>query len=112
MVETIKNIGIKTVAGAIEGGLTTFLGGEMLAMKCGQVMVKQTFKNAAKNLLVNEVGAFITSTGDVLAGAATGGITTDEIIDTYCEGATGAVFSSVMDFGWDFSMKKIPAVKK
>lgn len=48
MVETIKNIGIKTVAGAIEGGLTTFLGGEMLAMKCGQVMVKQTFKNAAK----------------------------------------------------------------
>lgn len=110
--DTLRNIGFKTVAGAIEGGLTTFLGGEMLAFKGGSLLVKQTFKNVAKNLLVNEVGAAITSTGDVLASATTGGITTDEIIDTYCEGATGAVFSSVMDFGWDFSMKKIPAVKK
>ncbi len=111
--DTVKNVGIKSVAGAIEGGLTTFLGGEMLAFKGGSLLVKQTLKNAGKNLLVNEFGAVFTSTGNVLAGALTGdGITTDEIIDTYCEGATGAVFSTVMDFGWDFSMKKIPAVKK
>ena len=87
--ETIKNIGFKTVAGAIEGGLTTFLGGEMLAFKGGSLLVQQTLKNAGKNLLVNEFGAVFTSTGNVLAGALTGdGITTDEIIDTYCEGAT------------------------
>lgn len=112
LTDTLKNVGIKTIFGAIEGGFMAIAGAGNIVAEGSRFLCKQTFKNIGKNLLINQAGSFISSTGNVLADAVTGdGITTEEAINYYCEGFVGGLFSSTLDIGKEIPWKKIPLVK-
>ena len=62
--------------------------------------------------MINQVGSFLSSSGNVLADAVTGdGITTEDVINYYCEGFVSGLFSSVLDIGKEIPWKKIPFVE-
>lgn len=110
--QTLTNIGLKTVAGAAEGGFMSAFGGTKLMAEGAKFFTRQTFKNFVRISLVNQTGNFISKSGDVAAGllcAAEGGeaYTGKDVMEAYANGAIMGAVGGVFD-----SIKGIPAVER
>lgn len=109
--DALKNVGMKSVFGAIEGGFMAIAGAGSIVTEGTQLLCKQTLKNVGKNVIINQIGSAIGSSGNVLADAVTGdGVTREEAIDYYCEGFVNGLFSSTLDIAKGMPWKEIPFV--
>lgn len=113
VLQTIANITIKSVGGAVEGGLMAVWGGSAILAEGASVLSRQTALNLLKRWVKNAVGnVLIQSTFDNVAGETVDALGGSEYkgadwAKTYAIGLGSSVFATVGDF-----VGELPVVKR